>query len=360
MSLQQAFLRAPWLARAHRTLDATLRVLSFYMIPLAIALVSLFALLFWNNQYIASGDQQLALKAVRQARVMPTHGQLMAQLEAAPAVTQFDSGLHLAPVWFSFTTGGARDVPAVVELPSRHAVEVACWDSPGMRLLGHATRSAAEGAMQAAKAGFSLQLAHTPATVLCRSSFAGPARLSAVQWAPEQMALSVLQYHRKSGLLDGGMIVLTLFVLTTALINRQSLYVLFAGWLILNLRMGALSGGWDIQWLGQTVPEAWLLPSRAVTIALYAISCLTLFGTLFGKDLDRTRFQWPLRIAQWLCLPLLACAVLLPYNVYLPLMWVVVAAGLLMMTLGLVNVMLSSNTRVAPRSPSRSCRACRK
>ena len=30
------------------------------------------------------------------------------------------------------------------------------------------------------------------------------------------------------------MIVLSLFVLLTALINRQPLYVLFAGWLILN------------------------------------------------------------------------------------------------------------------------------
>ncbi|MES2018911.1 MAG: EAL domain-containing protein [Pseudomonadota bacterium] len=347
MSLQQEQLRAPWLGRAHRTLDATLRVLSFYLIPIAIGLISLIALLFWTNQYVASGAKQLDIRSFRQGAATPTYAELMARLEAAPAVTEFDSGLHLAPVWFSFTTRGSRDAPAVVELPSRHAIDVACWDQATMRPLGHATRSGAQGAMQAAKAGFSLQLAHTPASVVCRTSFAGPARLSAVQWHPEQMTMSLQQYHRKSGLLDGGMIVLTLFVLTTALINRQSLYVLFAGWLVINLRIGALSAGWDIQWLGQAVPEVWLLPSRAVTIALYAISCLTLFRTLFAKELDNTHYQWPLRIAQWFCLPLLACAVVLPYNVYLPLMWAVVAAGLLMMTLALVSVMLSSNTRVA-------------
>ena len=340
-------MRAPILVRAHRALDAILRVSSLYLIPLAIALLSLIALLFWSNQYIATGDKQLELKVFRQTGATPTHAALMAQLDATRAVTQFDSGLHLAPLWFSFSTRGAHNEAAVVELPSRHAIEVTCWDQASMQLLGSASRSGAIGAIETAKAGFALQLAQTPSSVLCRATFAGPARLSAVQWPPEQMALSVLQYHRKSGLLDGGMIVLTLFVLTTALINRQSLYVLFAGWLILNLRIGALSAGWDIQWLGQIVPAAWLLPSRAVTIALYAISCLTLFRTLFAADLATTRYQWPLRIAQWFCLPLLVCALVLPYNVYLPLMWVVVAAGLLMMTLALVNVMLGSNTRVA-------------
>ncbi|MES2319115.1 MAG: EAL domain-containing protein [Pseudomonadota bacterium] len=329
--------------RAHRALDTILRVLSFYMIPLAIALVSLIALLSWSTLYTAGGAQPLALKVVRQDSATPDRSALLARLEAAPAVTEFNSGLHLAPVWFSFSARPS----AIVEFPSRHALAVACWDQASMRLLGHATRSGAAGAMHAAKAGFSLALDASPATILCRAQFAGPARLSAVQWEPAQMALSVLHYHRKSGLLDGGMIVLTLFVLTTALINRQSLYVLFAGWLILNLRIGALSAGWDIQWLGQQVPEGWLLPSRAVTIALYAIACLTLFRTLFAKDLDQARYQWPLRVAQWCCLPLLACALVLPYNVYLPLMWGVVAAGLSLMTLALISVMLGSNSRVA-------------
>jgi diguanylate cyclase (GGDEF)-like protein len=235
----------------------------------------------------------------------------------------------------------------VVEFPSRHAVDIACWDPGSMRPLGHATRGKSEGALKPLKAGFALHLATTPVTALCRASFLGPARLSAIQWEPEQLNIAVQQYHRKSGLLDGGMIVLTLFVLTTALINRQTLYVLFAGWLILNLRIGALSAGWDIQWLGQTVPEEWLLPGRKVTIALYAISTVVLYMTLFRDDLAKTRYRRPLEILQWLFLPLLACAVLLPYNTYLPLMWTVAIGALILMTLGLGRVLLSSDTRVA-------------
>ena len=346
MSLQQALLRAPWWVRAHRTLDAGLRVLSFYIVPLAIALVSLIALLTWNNQYVASGARPLEFKVLRDAGAT-SDPRLISRLAAEPAVTQFDNGLHPSPLWFSFTALAEANGPAVVELPSRHALGAVCWDQATMGELGQASRSGERGALEAAKAGFAIHLARTPTTVLCRATFAGPARLTAVQWAPEQMALSVLQHHRRSGLLDGGMIVLTLFVLTTALINRQTLYVLFAGWLILNLRVGALSAGWDIQWLGQVVPEAWLLPSRAVTIALYAVSSLTLFQTLFAKDLENTRYQLLLRIAQWFCLPLLACALLLPYNVYLPLMWAVAGAGLVIMVLALISVMFRTHTRVA-------------
>ncbi|HEY0063057.1 MAG TPA: EAL domain-containing protein [Telluria sp.] len=338
---------APLPVRAHHALDAVLRFTAFYLIPLLIALVSLLALAFWNNQYVAGGEQPLDLQVVRQDGPPFTHADLMARLQAATPVRQFEVGLQQAPFWFRFTTAGARNVPTVIELPSRHALQIACWDSATMAELGQSTRNVARGALVPAKSGFALHLARTPATVLCRASFAGPARLSALQWPPDQMALSVQQFHRKSGLLDGGMIVLTLFVLTTALINRQLLYVMFAGWLILNLRIGALSAGWDIQWLGQIVPEAWLLPSRALTITLYALSSLTLYLTLFGQELARTHYRLPLQAAQWLCLPLLLCSIVLPYNVFLPLMWGVVAVVLVLMTLGLVSVMLSSSTRVA-------------
>ena len=347
MAKQHVFSHVPRLVPVHYAIDKLLRLLSFYLVPIGIALISLLALVFWHSQYSATGAKPLELKVVRQDDKVFTHAELMARLDSAPAIQHMDTSLKQSPIWFLFTTRGQRDEPAVVELPSRHAIDVACWEPGAMQLLGRATRAGASGAIAPVKAGFGVYLAHTPSTLLCRAEFVGPARLSAVQWQPEQMALSVQQYHRKSGLLDGGMLVLTLFVLTTALINRQPLYLLFAGWLILNLRIGALSAGWDIQWLGQVVPEPWLLPSRSITIALYGISSLTLYRTLFADDLDKTRYKWPLRIAQWLCLPLLLCAVVLPYNSFLPVLWSVAGFYLGLMTLGLVTVMMRSPSRVA-------------
>ncbi len=85
------------------------------------------------------------------------------------------------------------------------------------------------------------------------------------QWPESQFELSARKFHRDSGLLDGGMIVLSLFVLLTAIINREWTYVLFAAWLIANLRLAALSAGWDTQWLEQTIPPEWILLIRKLT-----------------------------------------------------------------------------------------------
>jgi diguanylate cyclase (GGDEF)-like protein/PAS domain S-box-containing protein len=136
-------------------------------------------------------------------------------------------------------------------------------------------------------------------------------------------------------------------VLITALINRQALYVLFAGWIILNLRVGALSAGWDIQWLGQVVPPHWLLLSRSVTMALYGIASLTLFQSLFHDDLAKTRYLLTMRITQWCCVPLLIGAVVLPYGVFLPILWAIMVFGFSLMTLGLLHIMLNARTPVA-------------
>jgi diguanylate cyclase (GGDEF)-like protein len=335
----------PWLL--HRALSTLLRLLSVYGVPLGITVISLLALLLWNEQYVAAGNQPLALRVLSEKAGALTPASAREALARQPRVEFHDTNRSEAPVWFTFTTHGLPGEADIVEFPSRHAIQVACWDPVTLQSLGSATRSQFDNAVSALKSGFALRLWNTPAGALCRGTFAGPARLSAMQWPADQMTLSVQQFHRKSGLLDGGMIVLSLFILIAALINRQLLYLHFAGWLILNLRVGALSAGWDVQWLGQGLPDAWLLPSRAITIALYAMSTLTLFQTLFGADLARTRVAPPLLVAQWLCLPLLGAALVLPYGTFLPIAWGLVAFGLCVMSCGLVTMVSHSKTRVA-------------
>jgi diguanylate cyclase (GGDEF)-like protein len=332
-------------AMAQAAVDAMLRVFAYYLIPAVIGILSLVALVFWHNQYSASDDVALAMRV--QSTTQPlTPAAALAGLGKRDSVEQYDTKLSEAPVWFTFDTlrPGSDDI---LEFPSRHAVELACWDGATLAPLGTASRSSSSGALASAKAGFALKMAALPAQVLCRATFAGPARLTVRRWLPAQFALSIEQYHRKSGLLDGGMIVLAVFVLITALINRQKLYVLLAGWLILNLRMGALSAGWDIQWLGQVVPASLLLPSRSVTITLYGIATLTLYQQLLREHLADLRYMVPMRVMQWLCLPMLAAAVLLPYRMYLPLLWGIMVCCFSLMTIGLLKIISTSRDRVA-------------
>jgi len=330
---------------AHRMVEATMRFLSVYLVPACVALVSVLALAVWNSHDVATGSQPLAFRAVDETAGPLTPAAALHALAGTRPVDFHDTHLSEAPLWFRLRTHGMPD--EVVEFPSRHALAIRCWDAATLRELGSASRGGEQGTLAAVKSGFALRLPNMPLDVLCRATFSGPAHVTALLWPASELALSAQHFHRQSGLLDGGMIVLSLFILITAIINRQAIYLQFAAWLMLNLRVGALSAGWDTQWLGQVVPADWLLPSRALTMALYSVSTLTLYMTLFGHDLQRTRFITPLRFMQWLALALLPCALWLPYGTYLPVMWGVVAAGLTMMIMGLVTIMLRSQSRVA-------------
>jgi diguanylate cyclase (GGDEF)-like protein/PAS domain S-box-containing protein len=50
---------------------------------------------------------------------------------------------------------------------------------------------------------------------------------------------------------------------------------------------------------------------------------------------------------QWLCMPMLLAAFLLPYRMYLPLMWVIVVCCFALMTIGLFKIIVESRNRVA-------------
>ncbi|RZA31715.1 MAG: diguanylate cyclase, partial [Lysobacteraceae bacterium] len=323
-----------------------MKFFSYYLIPLGIGLISLIALIFWHDQYRTSGDVPLSMHVAVETKAGLAPGAALARARATALSTGHDTHLSEAPVWFAFEPM-PRAGRQVVEFPSRHALDVACWDAASLAPVGSAARGAGSGSLLASKAGFVLTLNPLPSELLCRARFAGPARLSVLQWPADQYELSVEQYHRKSGLLDGGMVVLALFILITALINHQPLYVLFAGWLVLNLRVAALSAGWDIQWLGQTIPSDWLLRSRSVTITLYGIATLTLYQALLKENIAALRYVLPFRIMQWLCMPMLAAAMFLPYGVYLPLLWGITVGCMSVMTVGLFKIIAESRNRVA-------------
>ena len=321
--------------------------LSLYFVPLLIAVISVSALLLWDDQYTAAGGKSLDLRVFVQDGETPSVAAASANVAAAKAMPFFETRRSEAPIWFAFKVDRPPAYPAVVEFPSRHAVEIRCWDRATLQPLGDASRRGSSAALEPTKAGFSLQLDHPTNEILCRAVFVGPARLSAALWSADDLNRSVMDFHRKSGLLDGGLIVLAVFVLMTALINRQILYVLFAAWLVVTLRMSAISAGWDIQWLGHLVPADWLTTGRSLTVAVYALLTLTLYRKLFEDDLAGTRYAVALRVTQWLCLPFLVASLFVSYRYWLPMMWLVTGAGLVLMAFSLGNILLRTRSRVA-------------
>lgn len=339
-----------WARQLHDGLDKVLYGLSTYALPVLIGLVSLFAFLAWETHYPATGATPLDFRVLKDDGNALTPAQALAQLDGQQLVGHHDTRLSETPFWFTFTTQpGNATAPSMVEFPSRHALEIQCWDAQTWHQLGHGSHHGTKGGISSLKAGFALALDHplTATRILCRTSFIGPARLSVVQWPASQLQNISQEFHRNSGLLDGGLIVLALSMLIMALINHRSVYLLFAAWLIANLRVGALSAGWDTQWLGKTVPYDWLVQGRLVTITLYYVLTLTLFRTMFREDLHRIGYSALVRIAQWSCLPLLLLSMILPFGIYLPMFWMATGIGIAMLVFFLARILLMTRSSVA-------------
>jgi diguanylate cyclase (GGDEF)-like protein len=332
---------------AHAALEWILAALSFYIIPICIGLASLAAVFLWDEPYSANPDQSVEFRVLAQADSGISMMQARAQMASAPLTKYFDTRLSEAPIWLSFQTKAAPASGKVVEFPSRHAVEISCWDANSQRLLGHSIGELPDGQISPVKAGYALKLDQTGPEIICRTSFVGPARLTVDLWSPAQLDISTHSFHRKSGLLDGGLLVLSVFILTVALINRQKLYLIFGIWLLLGLRVSATSGGWDMQWLNHSVPAEWITLGRSVTLACYALMTLTLYRAMFQDELNKTRYAAAINVSHWLCIPMLASALLMPRSLFIPTMWFFAGPGLILMTLSLATIVIRTRSRVA-------------
>ena len=341
------------LPRLHAVMDKGLYAVGTYALPVVIALLSLLAMLAWSTHFKTPGARELGFSVIEapSAGAPLEPAEALARLRDQPLVHKHYTRLSQAPFWFLVSTDGlpTDSTATSIEFSSRHATDLSCWSADTLQWLGQANRSGNRGLLTQYKAGFTMPLAAAGPTpsLLCTGHFVGPALIQVLAWSTPDLAASGQEFHRNAGLLDGGLIVLALFVLTTALVNRSSLYVLFAVWLLVNLRMGALSAGWDAQWLGRTVPPDWLPRARLMTMALYYTLTITLFRELFRDDLLKVGYARLLRFAQWSCVPLLVMAATLSYATTLPFIWAATGLNTVVLVFFLGMILYRTRSRVA-------------
>ena len=339
-------------SQANQQLDLLLHWFSSYAVPLALVVASVLALLFWSAQYSTVSPQLLDFQVAKE-ELADAANDPRAALEAMAAqqyASFFDTKLSEEPFWISFQIPtGIATSSMEVEFPSRHAVDVACWETQTFTLIGRGNRDSTQGRMHEIKAGFALHLtdSDTGFNLICRLNSEGPARFTALLWKAGDLQLSAQEFHRKSGLLEGGILILAVFVLVTAIINRSTLYLLFAAWLVVNLRMGALSAGWDMQWLGYAIPGSSLSRIRAITMAVYYVLSVSLFGMLFRTELAKVSAVWQFQFVQWVCLPLLVVSATASYKSFLPFLWVATALFVAFMVLSLLRILVLTRSKPA-------------
>ena len=331
------------------TAARALHVFALGAMPALLAVLTLVSVIFWQDRYAPEGPGPASFKVVEsQPEQQPAR--MLPLLEKSAGVVYADTRLSTRPYWMLVDLRDVDHHTTTVAFPSRHGLKITCWDTADMRSpMASADRDQADGPMRVVKSGFALDLAATagPAALLCEALFEGPARIRVERWNTAEFATSVAAFHRSSGLLEGGTLVLAAFVFLVALVNREWIYVLFAGWLVANFQLAAISAGFDWTWLGRAVPESLILPMRKAGIAAYCLLTIGLFGRLFSADLKQVRERWMLVPVQWSGIALMLSAFVVPFSIFLPIMWTSVAFGVSVIAFLLFRILRTARSAVA-------------
>ncbi|WP_370467312.1 putative bifunctional diguanylate cyclase/phosphodiesterase [Caballeronia sp. BR00000012568055] len=339
------------LSRMKRTgswIDGALYAVAVYAVPFLIALGTIATLYFLPRQYESRGSLPLPMRVVSDHADTLDPARALEALQGAQPVKSYSTRLSEKPVWFSFTSPSmSAQSQTVVELPSRHAQTLACWDANTLRPLGRADRDSTSGEMKPVKAGFFILVGvlHEPESIVCRGTYSGPAQVNAFAWDWQGLRNSSLDFQESSGLIAGGLLTLAVFVFVTALINHEWTYVIFAVWLVGNLRLCANAMGWDMQWLGRLLPSEYMNALRQVTFAAYYLLTAALFQQLFRRELRVVGYRWLLRVIQYTGLVLLAAAFALPYSMFIPVLWVIAGFGIFVLLFFLTRLVWLTRSR---------------
>ncbi|WP_345817779.1 EAL domain-containing protein (plasmid) [Paraburkholderia sp. PREW-6R] len=272
----------------------------------------------------------------------------LAALRDALPTRRYSTRLAETPVWFVVDSAlpflSGMQTASVVELPSRHAQTVTCWDATNLAPVGSGSRLEVAGNLYPVKAGFAIHI--TPSErLLCRGTFMGPAYIEAIAWRAADLQRSARQFHDNAAIIAGGLTTLAVFVFLTALINREWTYVIFAAWLIGNMRICANAMGWDSQWFGYPIPPGILPVLRELTFAAYYLITIELFQRLFRDQLRSVGHVAALKLVRCASVPLLVCAMVLPYRYFIPALWTLSAIAICVLIFLLGLIIWRSRTR---------------
>ena len=333
-------------------IESTLNRLGTFVFPAVLVLLSATALVWQLGHFEASAGTALPIKVWEQldSAVSPEHANVLVALETAVPTTSFETRLSTNEFWFSVEIPPyLDDRPGAIELPSRHAAGVTCWDGRTDRLLGSGDRLTTTGLLVTSRAGFAFPSAglRGVSSLLCRGDFRGPAKIVVIAWNADALAVAQDTYDRTGTLLEAGIGILALTMLITALLNRSWLYWVFVGWLLLNMRMAALSAGTDFNFFGYPLGQDLLIESRKWTVCMYFSMTAAMFTQLFTEELGKIRAGFALTAAQGAAVILPIVCFFMSFERMLLILWIATALGTIILFFYLYKILRHARTRVA-------------
>ena len=332
---------------AERMLNKVVAVI----LPAVLLGISAVALYSYGEETEAPQGSDLALRALEQSgNAIHQHAQIAAEVRRSAASTAVDTQLSARPFWLVVSVNAPRpDAQWAIEFPSRHAMEMACWDLDTDATLGRATRDSEDGLLKRSRGGFALNLqaGRRKVEMLCEAHFRGPAKLTAQVWDADALKLAQISHTKAGAKIEAGLGLLALAMLLMAIINRSTLYGSLVVWLLLSMRMAGLSAGADFDWFGVPIGTDWLVPVRQWTVCMYSAATVALFSQLFRGELATMRSRHMLTALQLTAVALLAACALLSFEQILPIVWVSSVAGTGIMLYYLYKILRHNCTAMA-------------
>lgn len=322
---------------------------SVYVAPFVIALGTIAVLFGAPHQFDTKGTVPLSFPVIADPSAALSPDAAIARLRDIAPTARFSTHLAGTPFWFMLTPPiVAGDGGTFVDLPSRHAQTLSCWrTTPALTLLGTGDRHGTSGAIRSNKAGFALKLDDPApdAPILCRGTFSGPAYITASAASRDKLELTALDFQQGASLITGGLLTLAIFVFVTAIINREWTYVIFAAWLVGNLRLSANAMGFDTEWMGRLIPPDHIELLRKFTFGAYYVLTTTLFVALFRRELKAIGRRWSLLAVRYAGCLLMVAAFTLDYAHFIPVLWTTGTFGILVLTWFLVQLVVKARSR---------------
>ncbi|CAM3635898.1 putative bifunctional diguanylate cyclase/phosphodiesterase [Roseateles saccharophilus] len=317
----------------------------------AVVLVVVGLVMLWQLGTAEPLSGQPVPVAAREAPAADTlPAQALALLAGAGTARSVSTQLSTRPFWYRIEADAPdHDSAWGVGLPSRHAMNLACWDAATLAPLGQASRSDTSGAIGNLQGGFIVRLEPQArhASLLCRSEFRGPAKISAERWTQAVADAANAQHKRNATMIEAGFGLLAISMVLTAAINLNKLYWAFVGWLFVSMRMALLSEGSDLSFIGVPIPLELLIPVRQWTVALYFCCTIAVLGLLFKQELKQLGGGWLLTTLRVFAILIALLCAALPFEHFLPFVWVATTIVAVLTTPWLYLILRKVHSRTA-------------
>ncbi len=128
--------------------------------PAVLLCVSAVALHSYLEQAETPRGAELSLRALeRSGDAADQRTRIAAEVQRSPASTSVSTALSTRPFWLALSANAPQaNAPWAIEFPSRHAMQMECWDRDTDARLGRATRGEEDGLLERSRGGFALNL----------------------------------------------------------------------------------------------------------------------------------------------------------------------------------------------------------